>query len=292
MEARYANAPEKSFHDEERSTLASLGDWWRKRILKREQARVDPALWPVLHKSLPLLRGLSPGELHSLDDLALLFLRDKAVEEAKGATLDHSERLIIALQACLPVLRLGLDWYSGWYALIVYPDEFRPRREWVDDDGVVWVADEPKSGEAWERGPVILSWTDVESGMVRTGYNLVIHEHAHKLDMRDGVANGHPPLHAGMSDATWSRCFNRDYQDMIRRVDGGEDTPIDPYAIESPAEFFAVCSEAFFELPHLLHSEYPDAYGQLREFYRQDPLRRLPPASGPWPPPPPPYYRG
>ena len=261
--------------------MLDIGDWWRNRILERQRSRVDPGIWQELYKALPLLAGLDEADEGALNDLALLFLHDKALEEANGISLDQSMKLIIALQACLPVLRLGLDWYSGWYALIVYPEGFAPRHEWVDEDGVVWVTDEPKSGEAWEQGPVILSWADVKSGLARDGYNLVIHEHAHKLDMRGGTANGHPPLHAGMSDASWSRCFARAYQDMVRRVDVGEDTPIEPYATESPAEFFAVCSETFFELPHLLTSEYPDVYRQLKDFYLQDPLSRLRPHALP-----------
>ena len=65
------------------------------------------------------------------------------------------------------------------------------------------------------------------------------------------------------------------YEDLCRRADKGEDTPIDPYATESPAEFFAVVSESFFEIPDLLICEYPEVYAQLRAFYRQDPLSRL-----------------
>ncbi|MCU0834533.1 MAG: zinc-dependent peptidase [Chromatiaceae bacterium] len=257
--------------------MLGLGGWWRRQILERERARVDAATWERLFARLPLLAGLSEGESRELRDLALLFLRDKTLEEARGLRLDADRRLAIALQACLPVLHLGLDWYRGWYAVIVYPEEFVPEREWVDEDGLVWVEEEAKSGEAWERGPVILSWADVEAGGVRDGYNVVVHELAHKLDMLDGAANGHPPLHAGMSDADWARVFTSAYEDMVERTDRGEETPIDPYAAESPAEFFAVMSEAFFELPHLLAAEYPEVYDQLRAFYRQDPAARLAP---------------
>lgn len=259
------------------AAMSGLSGWWRRRVLTRAHARVAPGVWDELFDALPLLDGLDEGQAAELRDLALLFLRDKALEEAQGMRLDDHMRLAIALQASLPVLRLGLDWYRGWYAVIVYPDEFVPEREWIDEDGVVWVADEVRSGEAWEQGPVILSWADVEAGSVRDGFNVVVHELAHKLDMRDGGANGHPPLHAGMSDAGWAQVFSRAYEDMGRRVERGEDTPLDPYAAESPAEFFAVTSEAFFELPHLLAEEYPDVYGQLRAFYRQDPAARLPP---------------
>jgi Mlc titration factor MtfA (ptsG expression regulator) len=257
--------------------VLGLTHWWRNRTLRRLRADVTPGTWDRLWPRLPLLAGLDAQESQRLRDLALLFLADKAIEEVQGARLDQAMRLTIALQACLPVLNLGLDWYRGWYAVIVYPDEFVPEREWVDEDGVVWMAEEPMSGEAWEQGPVILSWADVKAGGVRDGFNVVVHELAHKLDMRDGAANGHPPLHRGMGDKRWAEVLGRAYEDMVRRVDGGEDTPIDPYATESPAEFFAVVSEAFFELPQLLDAEYPEVYAELKDFYRQDPRRRLVP---------------
>lgn len=200
---------------------------------------------------------------------------------ARGATLDPLMQLELALQACLPVLELGLDWYRGWHALILYPEEFVPAREVVDEDGVVWLDDMPKSGEAWEQGPVILSLADAAAGRERDGYNVVIHELAHKLDMRNGSANGHPPLHANMSNARWAEDLGAAYADLCRRADTArtpEQEPlIDPYGSESPAEFFAVCTEHFFELPHLLRDEYPRVYRQLTSFYRQDPAARLQP---------------
>jgi Mlc titration factor MtfA (ptsG expression regulator) len=256
-----------------------LKRWWTRRVLAGAHARIDAALWDRVWRRLPLLAGLDGEESRRLRDLSLLFLRDKTFEQPREIGLDDEKRLTIALQACLPILNLGLEWYRGWYAVILYPDEFVPQREWIDEDGVVWVSEVPMSGEAWEQGPVILSWADVQAGGVRDGFNVVVHELAHKLDMRDGTANGHPPLHRGMSDERWATVFRHAYDDLLRRVDTGEDPALDPYACESPAEFFAVCSEAFFELPHLLAGEYPDVYRQLAGFYRQDPLSRLPPVA-------------
>jgi MtfA peptidase len=255
--------------------MRGLTRWWQSRVLERERARVDPHEWEQVWDALPLLDDLNEDQTQRLADLALLFLRDKRLDPAQGLELTDPMRLAIALQASLPILELGLDWYSGWYAVIVYPEEFVPEREVMGDDGVVWTEHEAKSGEAWEQGPIILSWADVEAGMARDGYNVVIHEFAHKLDMRDGAPNGCPPLHPGMSPKTWADAFSAAYDDLCRRVDGGEETPIDPYATESPAEFFAVVSESFFELPELLHAEYPHVYEQLKAFYRQDPLARL-----------------
>jgi segregation and condensation protein B len=164
----------------------------------------------------------------------------------------------------------------GWVEVIVYPDEFVPRMEFVDDDGVVHREQAPRAGEAWLQGPVILSWADVAPRDEGDGVNVVIHEFAHKLDMLNGDANGFPPLHAGMNRREWAAAFAQAYEDFTRRVGADEETLIDPYAVESPAEFFAVMSEAFFELPRVVAAEYTTLYAQLRLFYKQDPLARLP----------------
>lgn len=249
--------------------------WWRTRHLSRERSRYGARDWAMAWDALPLLQGLEADQAGRLKDLAVLFLREKRLEPVQGLELSASMRLLVALQACLPVLELGLEWYRGWYALVLYPAEFLTEHEQMDEHGLVWTRAEVRSGESWDQGPVILSWTDVEGGRVRDGYNVVIHELAHKLDLGDGAVNGRPPLHPGMSGEEWTRVFTAAYEDLCRRDGSGEETPIDPYACESPAEFFAVVSEAFFELPDLLEGEYPEVYRQLRAFYRQDPLARL-----------------
>jgi hypothetical protein len=178
------------------------------------------------------------------------------------------------------ILNLDLEYYRGWSGVIVYPEQFVPRHQHVDDAGVVHEGDEPYSGEAWLGGPVVLSWADVADTGYADGVNVVIHEFAHKLDMLNGDANGFPPLHAGMDRSAWVRSMTAAYRDFCTRVDGGEDTIIDPYAAESPGEFFAVMSETFFELPDVVQDEYPEVYEQFCAFYRQDPVARLPALSG------------
>lgn len=255
--------------------MLNPAEWWHERVLERARRTIEPGLWERVWERLPLLWGFSPEDESRLRDLALLFLRRKSLEPVSGIVLDHEMRLTIALQACLPILHLGLDWYDGWVAVIVYPDEFVPEREWIDESGVVWVAHVPHTGEAWQRGPVILSWSDVEGGDYLDGVNVVLHEFAHKLDFRNGDANGHPPLHGDMSSARWAEVFGQAFADFRARVKKGEELDIDPYAAESPAEFFAVLTESFFELPDVLSEEYPAVYEQLIAFYRQDPLSRL-----------------
>ena len=251
----------------------SFRNWRRARVLKRSPLNDDH--WQRALARVSLTHGFSADELRRLRELVILFLHEKSIETAGEVVLDDEMRLVIAIQACVPILNLGLDCYAGWYAVIVYPQQFRPQHEYVDDTDVVHVEDDWKMGESWERGPVILSWEDVQNSGANDGFNLVIHEFAHKLDMLDGSPNGAPPMHANMRLDMWSRVFTQAYADFCARVDRAEDTEIDPYASESPAEFFAVLSEAFFEIPLTVQRHYPLVYEQLAMFYRQDPVSRF-----------------
>jgi len=247
-----------------------LKRWWRARIIAG--APLDPAQWRRTLERLPFLRGLSAAERERLRESVILFLHQKSIHGAGGLELDAEMRLLIAAQACLPILNLDLDYYRGWVEVIVYPDEFVPRMQYTDDAGVVHTERVPHTGEAWLRGPVILSWADVAPRA--DGVNVVLHEFAHKLDMLNGDANGFPPLHRGMNREAWSQAFGSAYADFCRRVEAGHEDAIDPYAAESPGEFFAVLSEAFFESPRAIIDLYPRVYDQLRLFYRQDPAAR------------------
>lgn len=248
-----------------------LARWWRQRIIRR--AAWSEPLWEETLRTLPLLAGLDAGERARLRDTVILFLHGKSIHGASGLQLDPGMRLTIAAQACILILNLDIDYYRGWVEVIVYPEEFVPVVEYTDEAGVVHVGREARVGEAWLQGPVILSWADVAPA--EDGVNVVIHEFAHKLDMLNGDANGFPPLHAGMSRAAWSRAFKAAFDDFSRRVEVEEELGIDPYAAESPGEFFAVISEVFFETPHAVLGAYPEVYAQLKAFYRQDPAARL-----------------
>jgi len=246
----------------------SLRRWRRGRILRR--AQLEEGSWRRTLARVPGAQLLSADETARLRELVILFLYEKHIEGVQGMTLDDEARLIIAAHACLPILNLGLDWYRGWSTVVIYPAQFLAKHEYVDDAGVVHVERRPLSGESWLGGPVILSWLDVLEAGEADGYNVVIHEFAHKLDMRNGDANGYPPLHRGMDRAAWAADFTEAYESLQALLDAGEDTVIDPYAGESPAEFFAVTSEVFFEAPDALADIYPKVYRQLAAFYRQD----------------------
>lgn len=263
--------------------------WFRRAT--PEPVAIDAELWRAATASWLFMRGISAADSDKLRTLAGQFLAQKAFAGTHGLEVTLPMQVDIAAQACILVLELGGEWYAGWRDIIVYPSQFAPEREEMDEDGIVHLTRDPMAGEAWLGGPVILSWEDVamagDEGARVAGYNVVIHEFAHKLDMRNGEPNGSPPLHDGMDGAAWRRDFTAAYEDFRKRVaeaedaeeaDGGEALDalaIDPYAAESPGEFFAVVSEAFFETPEWLEPEYPAVYRQLAAFYRQDPLARL-----------------
>ena len=264
--------------------------WFRSRAKARPRP-IDPALWRRATSSWLFMRGVSADESGRLREISERFLRDKRFAGTHELEVTEEMQVAIAAQACILVLELGEKWYEGWSDIIVYPAQFAPEREYTDEAGVVHVTREAMAGEAWLGGPVILSYEDVamaadEQARV-AGYNVVIHEFAHKLDMRSGDPNGFPPLHKGMSASLWRKAFSAAYDDFCSRVDAAQALPrrrvqaaldalpMDPYAAENPGEFFAVSSEAFFETPELLAPAYPAVYEQLRLFYRQDPQARL-----------------
>ncbi len=230
--------------------------------------------WAQVEAGLPFLDRLAAPERTRLREMALQFIAQKEWSGAQGLSLKQDMQLSIALQACLPVLNLGLDSYRGWIGVIVYPGDFVIPRKLMSEDGVVHEFVDSVAGEAWEGGPVLVSWFDRPEEA--DGMNVVIHEFAHKLDMLNGPPDGLPPLHEGMRRQDWAGAFEPAYADFCARVDDGEETTIDPYAAEHPAEFFAVTSEVFFETPDILQAEYPAVYAQLRLFYRQDPAAARP----------------
>lgn len=266
--------------------LTKLTHWLdtRRRERALREHAIDDELWQATLKGLPFLRYLSPADCSRLRETTSLFIAQKEFSTAHGLELTDEIVVGIAAQACLPVLNLSLDLYRGWVGVIVYPGEFVIRKTVEDEDGVVREVEHDASGEAWEGGPVVLSWEDAQLTDGRDAYNVVIHEFAHKIDMLSGATDGHPPLfrrwHAPLDAQRWADVFDHAYDRFCADVDAvprrrwarfERESLIDPYAADHPSEFFAVCSEALFVQPQAFETQYPELYRLLARYYRQDP---------------------
>jgi MtfA peptidase len=237
----------------------------------RAGADVSARVWESAWRSIPLLRRY--GAIRA----PLLALAGELVQRKRwlplaGARFGIARRARTALLMALPVAALDVRWYRGFASVLLYPTVFRTRQRELDAAGVVHEWEEWRSGEAWARGPVVLALPEVAASGRGRGYNVVVHECAHQLDLL-GDGEGAPPLHRGMSRAAWSGALGAAWADHGARIEQGARTVLDPYAAQAPGEFFAVASEAFFETPRALRRAYPGMYEQFTQFYRLDPLR-------------------
>ena len=255
-----------------------IGTWWRGLQAKREESALERRaipddLWKRCLVRYPFLGRKDAADAAELRRLTSLFLDRKEFHCVGGLKLTDAMAVAIAAQACLPVLRLGLERYDSFVGIVVHPEAVVATRSHQDDDGVVHEYDEPLSGEAMEGGPIMLSWPDVRrSGhSAAQGYNVVIHEFAHVLDMGTGAANGVPLLPSSIALSEWSRTLSAEFATLQQRVQDEHPTLLDPYGASAEEEFFAVASECFFVNPAGLQGEHAALYDLLSRFYGQDP---------------------
>lgn len=252
-----------------------IGAWWRRRREARVllQRAIPESLWLDMLQGYPFLHQRDEADRAELRRLATLFLAEKEFSGAGGLVVTDEMAVAVAAQACLPILRLGLASYDGFVGIVMHSDEVVARRQATDEAGVVHDYEEVLSGEAMEGGPVMLSWRDVADAgaSAEMGYNVVIHEFVHVLDMRDGLADGIPPMPSRAARKRWFDVLSGEYERLREDVDRGFDTFLDPYGAEGLEEFFPVAAEAFFVAPQGLLAEHPALYDLLRSYFRQDP---------------------
>ncbi|WP_425477850.1 zinc-dependent peptidase [Luteimonas arsenica] len=244
-----------------------------RRLFRRPPADIDPGTWRQVRRDVPWVAALDEERDARLRALAARFLHEKAITPVGDLALDDAARASLAALCCLPLLEFGAEGLHGWSQLLVYPDAFRVDRSHVDAAGVMHEWEDDLAGEAWEHGPLVLSWADVAADLEtpREGFCVAVHEMVHKLDALDGLLDGTPPLPRAWQ-REWARDFQQAYDAFVERVDRGLHTPIDPYAAEAPEEFFAVCSEYHFSDPALLARELPPVAAHLRRLYGPSPF--------------------
>ena len=274
--------------------------WLRRGLFRllRRAIPIPPALWQCVIGRTPFLARLPAADQARLKRIAEYFLAGKTFSGAHELQVTDFMAVTVAAQACLPLLHLGplqrpeaaLRWYDDFVGIVLHPADALARRTAVDAAGVVHHYTETLTGEAMQRGPVMLSWPAVEragndTDQASAGYAVVIHEFMHKMDMLDGGADGVPPLpllprgFMGVRGAraaarcwrdTWAPAYDRFREQLIRAERFGEPPPwLDAYAATSPAEFFAVACEAHFVHPERFAAEFPQLAPMLRAFFRQ-----------------------
>ncbi|TPE15741.1 DgsA anti-repressor MtfA [Pantoea vagans] len=227
--------------------------------------------------SQPIFSLLSEDEQQALTALAQRFLQQKKLVPLEGTALDELRSVRIALLFSLPVLKLGLEWLDGFHDVLIYPEPFKVDDQWQDEDGLVHSAPAVHAGQSWTQGPVVLNWLDIQDSFDLSGFNLVIHEVAHKLDARGSGYTSGVPVIPLRDVAQWEKDLHAAMAEIESEVElvGEQAATIDPYAASDPAECFAVLSEYFFTAPVLLAERFPAMYQHLRQFYQQDPLSRI-----------------
>lgn len=241
----------------------------RRRLMETPLA---PERVAILERNAPVWRRLPEEDRRELAGLVQIFLAEKSFEGCDGLEITDEIRLTIAAHACVLLLHRETDVYPYLHSILVYPRAFvAPLRE-HGPDGVVIEEDEERDGESWDTGALILSWEDCLESVAapRDGYNVMLHEFAHQLDDEAGIADGAPRLDKALA-ADWFGVFEREFEALGKRADKRIPTLLDWYGSESPAEFFAVLTETFFENPADLKARHPELYHLLERFYRQDP---------------------
>jgi Mlc titration factor MtfA (ptsG expression regulator) len=240
----------------------------------RATSRPFPAPWDeIVARNFPLDARLGESDRIELRRRMQIFLAEKRFEGAGGLEMTEEVRVTIAAQACLLLLHGDDDDYPALTTILVYPSAYRAHATEHGEFGMVTEINQVRLGEAYNAETIVLSWDDVRHGAAGDGdgHNVVLHEFAHQLDMEDRDANGAPALADERMYAAWSRVLGHEYAQLQDAVEHHHRTLMDPYGSESPAEFFAVATETFFEKPMKLRDEHLELYAQLREFYRQDP---------------------
>ncbi|HEY1044302.1 MAG TPA: M90 family metallopeptidase [Telluria sp.] len=244
--------------------------WRLRRVLAQPMA---PEREAILVRNLPVY-GRMPAELQAqLRRLVTQFLHQKKFVGCAGLEVTEEMRVTIAGQACLLLLNRPSRVYPGLYTVLLYPSAFLVPRNRPDEAGVVTETREDLLGESWSDGRVILSWDHVLRGARdwTDGHNVVLHEFAHQLDAESGSNNGAPYLGHPSSYRKWAQVLTRDFQVLRQQAWFSQQSVLDHYGAQSPAEFFAVATETFFEKPYQLAERHPDLYEEFMKYYRVDP---------------------
>ena len=252
--------------------------WLLRRVLKRQRVdrlRATPLplhLKDIAQTNLPFYRRLPIDMRGRLDGLINQFLADVNFVGCDGQEIDDEVRVTIAAQACLLIVNKPERWFDGLRTIYVYPEAFKGQH--TTSDGTVHHENtQTRSGESWQYGPVVLSWSHARFGALvpDDGRNVILHEFAHQLDSQTGVTDGAPLLSTDHHAGDWAHTLGGSYEKLRQLARKGHPHVLDDYGATAPAEFFAVAAEVFFEQPAKLRAAEPALYEQLTKYFNLDP---------------------
>lgn len=252
--------------------------WLRNRRRRKILASPIPDHWKtILEQNVAQLDHLTAQQKTLLFQRVQIFVKEKYWEGCNGFEITEEVKLTIAGQACLITLGFANDCFDRLKTILVYPDAYVAKETLIDSIGVMTEGTSFRLGESWGSGPIVLSWESIyEGGQVPDdGRNVVIHEFAHYYDALDRQFSGTPPLHNSEQYEQWTRVMTAEYESLVSQLQHSRKTFIDPYGATNPAEFFAVCTEHFFEQPRQMREYSADLYETMKLFYQQDPAQAV-----------------
>lgn len=246
---------------------------FRKR--KREKLRskdLEPEQIEIIKKNVQFYGFLSPDMRKELHGLIQIFMYEKIFEGCGGLELTDEIKITIAAQACLLLLGRKSDIYPTLRTILVYPHAYFATVKHRMEDGSIIEGIQPRLGESWSRGQVVLAWDEIlqDTNDIHDGHNLVFHEFAHQLDNESGSAEGVPELDNRSSYIVWARVLTKEYNNLISDIIHHKNPLLNKYGATNPAEFFSVATEYFFEKPIELKNLIPELYEQFKNFYKLD----------------------
>lgn len=241
-----------------------MWSFFRRRRRKRLMAEpLADARRRALKSHVPHYRRADAATRSALEDRVKVMLAERSWEGCDGLSVTDEMRVAIAGHAAVMLLGTRDYFFDSVASILIFPDVIERYHEGVVSHAV---------GEAWEEGHVVLTWPEIQlASEGDDGRNVVIHEFAHHLDGLDGEMGGSIQFPSREDQRRWDELAGEEFEALVRDVDAGRRTLLDPYGATDEAEFFAVASEAFFETPEPLARRHPELYELLVKFYGLDP---------------------
>ncbi len=207
-------------------------------------------------KNIPYYRGLSEEGKKKFVNRLFVFMNNKEFAGMHGLMVTEEMKVLISATAVQ--LTFGLTKYklSNLETIVIFPDIFTLGGTKTEYKG------------ATSQGRMYLSWQAFREGNANATdkVNLGLHEMTHALKLSLSVGVGFDIYFANRIDI-WESVAKGELEKLRNQAEEF----LRPYGKTNMAEFFAVCSEAFFESPKEFSKQLPELYNYIVFLLNQDP---------------------